>query len=183
MAIYTKKGDSGTTGLFSTKLKNIKRVSKGSDIISAIGSVDEANSYLGICISLVKKEKTKKVDIHFLENIQRNLFTIGSILAGAKLTFEKTNTLLLEKEIDKMENTLSPLTNFILPGGTIISAHLMYSRTLVRRMEREVVRLKKKDKMEEITKYINRLSDYLFILSRHINQKAKYFETRWVQPK
>jgi cob(I)alamin adenosyltransferase len=145
MAIYTKRGDGGKTGLFGSK----KRISKNTKIICALGALDEANSYLGV-INNIK-----------LKNIQENLMLISSIIAGAKLNFSKEVVTKLEQEIDKLEAKLPPLTGFILPRG-----ELMFARALVRRAERELVSLKLP---KPVFAYINRLSDYLFVLSRTTN--------------
>ena len=142
--IYTKKGDGGFTGLYGTK----KRVPKSSKIIRALGALDEANSYLGVIDS-------KKINI---DDIQKNLMLVSSIIAGVQKTFPIKETTKLEQEIDKLEVKLPPLKNLILPKG-----ELMYARALVRRAEREVVNLKVH---KNILSYLNRLSDFLFILSR-----------------
>ncbi len=176
MAIYTKTGDRGETGLYDpTRKKNI-RISKSSAKINAIGSIDEVNNYLGVCVSLCKDKKTKS----FLENIQSNLFLIGSILAGAKNEINILETKILEKEIDKMEGNLPPLGNFILPGGGKFAAHLHFARSLVRKAERDIVFLDSKEKVNfDILSFINRLSDFLFMLAREVNFKEKYREKVW----
>ena len=143
MAIYTKTGDKGETGLYSGK-----RVYKDDLIIEVLGNLDEANSWLGVVGGLTK--------------IQKDLMTICSILAGAKLEFTATKTKALEEKIDKLEKDLPPLDHFVLPWG-----NLMYGRALVRRAERSLVKLSKSQPVSPaILTYINRLSDYLFMLSR-----------------
>jgi cob(I)alamin adenosyltransferase len=146
--IYTKKGDNGFTGLYGT----IKRVSKSSKTIRALGALDEANSYLGIVKSSPE-----------IDHIQENLILIGSILAGAKKAFPETETTKLEQAIDLLEKKLPLLTQFILPKG-----HFMFARALVRRAEREVVSLKSQ---KTILTYLNRLSDYLFMKGRNRPQQ------------
>jgi cob(I)alamin adenosyltransferase len=170
MGIYTKKGDKGETGLYSGL-----RVSKYSLKIEAIGLIDEVNSYLGVICSEARGGlKTE------LYEVQKSLFTIGSILAGSKLKLSANKTKKLEEEIDKIENTLPVLENFILPGGRQIAAQLHYARTLVRKAERLVVGLSKEEEVgREIVAYLNRLSDYLFILARRENKIEGYKEEVW----
>ena len=161
MAVYTKTGDKGKTGTFGGK-----RVSKSSKLINIIGSIDELNSFLGI--------------IRGLTEIQGNLFTINSIIAGSKLHFTKSKTKELERQIDKWEGELPVQKNFIYYGGTSRSAHIFFARALCRRAERELVSFSKEQKTPEaIIVYINRLSDYLFMLARSENFKAKVKEEFW----
>jgi cob(I)alamin adenosyltransferase len=169
MAIYTKKGDRGETSLFKGT-----RVPKSSLRIRAIGAIDEANSYLGVVVSESLELKKE------LSEIQRNLFRIGSILAGAPLRFSKVKTKKLEKELDKLEGTLPVLKNFILPSGEKVAAKLFFARTLVRRAEREITRLNSKESLKpEILVYLNRLSDYLFMIGRRENFKKGIKEEVW----
>lgn len=180
MAIYTKRGDKGKTSLYDKTLEQRKRTSKDSLRIEALGAIDELNSYLGVVISssedLVLNKKLKEV--------QGNLLTIGSQLAGSKLRFFKTNTRRLEKEIDEMEGRLSVLTNFILPGGGRTASNLQYARTLVRRAERRLVSLNEKITVKPQTlTYLNRLSDYLFMLARDANSKMEVKDEVWVRGK
>ena len=168
MAIYTKKGDRGETSIFSGK-----HLPKSSLRIKSIGAVDEANSFLGIVISEAPQLKELKV-------VQRNLFAIGSILAGAPLRFPKSRTRALEKELDRMEGELSVLKNFILPGGGKTGAKLFFARTLARRAERALVSLNKREPLRtEVLVYINRLSDYLFMVGREVNHKEGIKEEVW----
>ena len=120
MSVYTKTGDKGMTGTFGGK-----RISKSSKLISTIGAIDELNSYLGI--------------IGKLTDIQRNLFTINSMLSGAKLEFPKNATKKLEREIDKMEKKMPVLANFIIYSGCTKSTQIYYARALCRRAERAFV--------------------------------------------
>ena len=178
MAIYTKRGDRGETGLYSKTGE--KRISKNSKRISAIGAVDEANSYLGICIASCKDKKL----ISKLENIQRDLFTIGAILAATELKFNPKRTLQLESEIDELEGKLPVLNHFILPGGSELAAHLFFARSLVRRAERALVSLNKSEKLDEnLLRFTNRLSDYLFIKAREVNSKDGRIESIWPSPR
>jgi cob(I)alamin adenosyltransferase len=185
MSIYTKKGDKKETSIFSKKGGKAMRLSKADPLIEAIGAIDEANSYLGIIVSKLKTQKSKvktKTQKLKLEEIQRNLFTIGAVLAGANVEIKKGSTKELEKEIDRMGKELPKLTKFILPGGSVISAHLMYARALVRKAERRVVFLTQKSKLKSqnsILEYMNRLSDYLFVQARRVNYKNKIEEVKW----
>ena len=177
MVVYTKKGDKGETGLFSSDPGKSRRVSKNSPVIAAIGAIDEANSFLGICVAL-SKSKIKKE----LEGIQRDMFTIGSILAGANLKLPSSRVKYFEHEIDKMDANLPVLANFILPGGGEQGAYLHYARTLIRRAERALVSLPKiQTTNPEILVYINRLSDYLFMLARDSNHKEGREEKVWIK--
>ncbi len=160
MKIYTKKGDRG-----DTSIDGINRISKNSNLIEAIGSVDELNSFIGLL--------NYKLKSSFLVNLQENLFVIGSILAESKSVgqFNETNTEKLEKKIDYMDKMLPPLKNFILPAGSISSIYANIARAICRRCERRIVALGDLDKYKNILEYMNRLSDYLFMLSRYINFK------------
>jgi len=180
MPIYTKKGDKGTTSIFKKEKGKAVRVSKADLLIETIGSVDEANSYLGILRSILIKG-VMGIDLKKeIEYLQKDLFTIGSMLAGSKLQISDGRVGEFEDNIDKMDQILPKLTNFILPGGSEISAGLMFSRTLVRRAERRVVALTKIRRVNPtILIYLNRLSDYLFVLARWVNFKNNYKEMKW----
>lgn len=161
MTVYTKTGDKGKTGTFGGK-----RILKSSKVIQAIGAIDELNSYLGI--------------IGKLTEIQRNLFTINSILSGAKLDLSKDVTKKLEKEIDVMEGKMPVLANFIIYSGIARATKIYYARALCRRAERILVAASD-DKHPNLDKlmYLNRLSDYLFTLARFTNFKNKVKEEVW----
>lgn len=175
MSIYTKKGDKGKTGLLKKVGKSV-RVSKSSCNTRAIGAVDEVNSYIGIIVSETEDQELKQSLLH----VQNNLLTIGSILAGSNLKISLSVTSKLEKQIDKADKTLKPLTNFIYPGGSPVAAKLQYARTLARKAEREVVGLGEKEKVPAtILKYLNRLSDYLFTLARDQNFKKGVVDKVW----
>ena len=160
MAIYTKTGDKGETSTFAGK-----RISKSSKLIAAIGAIDELNSFLGV--------------IGGLTEIQKNLFTINAILTGAKLEFPLDATKKMERQIDKWEGTLPVLKNFIYYGGAPKASQLFYARALCRRAERELVSLKLPATRFEILIYLNRLSDYLFMLARSANHQKEVKETFW----
>ena len=174
MGIYTKRGDKGKTKIISSD----DPVSKNSPLFSALGTLDELSSYLGIVISASKRRGLTKE----IKRIQKNLLTIGSILAGSKLALSKDKVSHLENEIDKMEKKLPVINNFILPNGTKVSTHLMFARTIARRAERVVVSAGRKSKFKgktELYSYLNRLSDYLFILARDENKRAGVKEDLW----
>lgn len=170
MKIYTKGGDGGETGLLN------KRLSKSSRVIDTIGTLDELNSFLGVVISGGVR---KDVEIS-LQKTQEDLFNIGSILAGKKIKFGKSKVNRLEKEIDVLEEKLPKLKNFIFPGGEKSASLLFFARAVSRRLERSVVVLSEKEKLQPILKvYLNRLSDYLFMLARSENHKLDSTEKIW----
>ena len=173
--IYTRAGDRG-----ETKLASGDKVSKDHPRLAAYGDLDELNSCLGVASSFIKDPKINKV----LQEIQNELFNIGAELAS----LGKSQKLLLDKnQIDKMESlidfydkSLSDLHTFIIPGGTKEASFLHLARTICRRTEREVVSLTKKEKINpKITPYLNRLSDFLFVIARYLNKKAKIKEIPW----
>jgi cob(I)alamin adenosyltransferase len=188
MKIYTKTGDKGETGIIG------KRVSKSSSIIKLIGCFDELNAQLGIVGAISKTYDLETGSIStqnpsslqsLISSLQNNIFILSSILAGAKnitLDFEQ-ETLQLEKQIDEWTNNLPELQNFILPGGSLASAYLHLSRVICRKAERKLVKYIKKNKLEneheELLKYINRLSDWLFTLSRVVNKEQGIEDVKW----
>lgn len=166
MAIYTKTGDKGETKVFDKKTGQLIKIPKDSCKIAVIGAIDELNSFLGI--------------VGDLTEIQGNLFTINSILAGSKLHFTKAKTKKLEKQIDKWEGELPVQKNFIYYGGTPRATQIFFARALSRRAERELVSFSKEQKVPvAISIYMNRLSDYLFMLARYENHKAGHKEKFW----
>jgi cob(I)alamin adenosyltransferase len=182
MKIYTKTGDKGETGLFGGD-----RVSKDSLRITAYGTVDELNAFIGYAITEIK-------DISVKENlltIQNYLFFIGSDLAtpetekNSKLNIQRTPESFykeLEKLIDHYDSQLEKLENFILPGGSKGAALLHICRTVCRRAEREVVALKKTVTIgNNIIIFLNRLSDLFFVLSRFENKVSNLSDTIWNQ--
>jgi cob(I)alamin adenosyltransferase len=174
MTIYTKKGDKGKTGLYY--LPKGKLISKDSLIIEAIGSIDEVNSWLGLVACCRHKSKDRNLVI----GIQKDLMTINSILAGSKLSFPKTKTEFLEKEIVKLEAKLPSLKNFIIPTGGLAASYLHLARAVVRRAERQIIKLGKTKKLNPaILSYINRLSDLIFLLARKKNLNEGYREESW----
>jgi cob(I)alamin adenosyltransferase len=174
MKVYTKQGDNGLT-----KLGCGSCVSKSHPSINAIGAVDELNALLGVIIS-------KRAHIHLLQKIQKELFEIGAQLclissASEKKSFKEIDEAIIymEKQIDEMTESITPLKNFILPGGIEEAALIHLARTVCRRAEREVVSLishryhwKDVSSMKVVV-YLNRLSDLLFTMARYTNNLGK----------
>lgn len=189
MAIYTKKGDKGETKVFDKKSGELVGIRKDSCHIRTIGAIDELNSFLGI----IKAEILGYKDIKILsdkntakkiEEIQGNLFKINSILAGSKLRFNKVKTKKLEKEIDKWEGMLPVQKNFIFYGGSKTSSLIFYARALCRRAERSLVSFSKLNPVPyTLSTYMNRLSDYLFMLARSVNIQSGVKESFWITKK
>ena len=179
MKIYTKTGDDGTTGLVGGS-----RVKKFDIRLEAYGTVDELNATLGVLRSMPMAEADKSLIIE----IQNKLFNIGSRLASdekgdaytAALAITNANIELLEKAIDKYEESLPELTNFILPGGDPAAAQCHVARTVCRRAERRVLEFAAEIAAHTNTvKYLNRLSDLLFVLSRKLAAENGLPETAW----
>ena len=178
MKIYTKTGDQGTTGLFGGK-----RVSKSNIRINAYGTVDELNSWIG----LLRDQEVNRKRANVLVEIQDRLFTVGSILAtepnNSKVkipSLSASDIEYLEKEIDLMESALEPMKSFILPGGHPAVSFCHITRTVCRRAERLTVELNDDEPIDAIViQYLNRLSDYLFVLSRKMGTELKIVETPW----
>ena len=164
--IYTRTGDDGSTGLVDGS-----RVSKADPLIAAIGDVDEANSAIGVAVAALSDDPLAEA----LVRIQNDLFDLGADLAtpakveGA-LRITPAQVARLEAEIDAMNATLDPLTSFILPGGTAVAAATHLARAIVRRAERSVVAMAAEPAINpEVPKYLNRLSDWLFVSARRMN--------------
>lgn len=178
MKVYTKTGDKGTTALFGGS-----RVPKFHDRINAYGTVDELNSYIG----MVRDQKVNESRHDILVEIQDRLFTVGSILAtepgNEKVKVPElldTDVLLLETEMDKMDELLPPMKSFVLPGGHESVSHCHIARCICRRAERLVIALSEDEDVHPmVIKYLNRLSDYLFVLARLVSQELKAVETPW----
>ena len=182
MKIYTKTGDKGETGLFGGA-----RVSKASLRVEAYGDVDELNSALGICRAHLAALDAK-VDA-LLGTIQSELFDLGAELATVPHKEVKTGAPLLddahiaalERAIDEAEAELEPLRTFILPGGALAAAHLHLARTVCRRAERKLVALAAVEPVRgELVRYLNRLSDLLFVLARLANARAAVADVPWL---
>lgn len=178
MKIYTKTGDAGQTSLIGGT-----RVPKHHLRIEAYGTVDELNSWIG----LIRDQSIDDHSITMLIDVQDRLFTIGSLLASdpekSKMKLPELSVedvLTLEKEIDHMETALPELKSFILPGGNTIVSYTHIARCVCRRCERIVTHLSEESPVNEhIAVYLNRLSDYLFVLSRFIAQQKNTAETPW----
>jgi len=181
MKIYTKTGDDGTTALFGGE-----RVKKSYIRVEAYGNIDELNSFLGSLIESLSKIELRE----YMEKIQHILFNIGSVIATvddkyiAKLPMLLTSDITsLENQMDKMEQDLSPMTNFILPSGheSIARAHIC--RTVCRRAERSLVALMDTESCHSslaiALQFLNRLSDYFFVLSRKLAQLNEKSEVIW----
>ncbi len=180
LKIYTKTGDKGTTSLIGGT-----KVPKSHLRIEAYGTVDELNSYIGLCRDMLTDENSRAI----LQEVQDRLFTIGSSLACDPVKepkmkipdLKEEDVVLLEKEIDKMNETLPPMKSFILAGGHPTVSHLHIARCVCRRAERCCVRLESEElEVEQLTiKYINRLSDYLFVLARFAALQLNAEEIPW----
>lgn len=177
MKIYTKKGDQGKTSLFGGT-----RVPKSSARIEAYGTIDELNSVVGVAASYGLSEQGRI----WVKNVQEDLFILGADLASPPDSKTRINRLdeaaieFLEQAIDTMEETLPQLKNFILPGGSPQGAALHHARTVCRRAERATVACHQTEELSDLTiKYLNRLSDFLFVLARFENKQAGQPEESW----
>lgn len=180
LKIYTKTGDKGTTSLIGGT-----KVSKSHIRIESYGTIDELNSFIGLCGDCIKDKHSKDV----LKEIQDRLFTIGSSLACdpdkepmLKLPdLKETDIAFLEQQIDTMNEVLPPMKSFILPGGDVAVSNLHVARCVCRRAERLCVAMQENNLFIDATviKYINRLSDYLFILARYIAKLHNAEEIAW----
>ena len=178
--IYTKTGDKGTTTLIGGT-----KVPKSHLRIEAYGTIDELNSYIGLCRDLLKDEASRKI----LLEVQDRLFTIGSSLACDPIKEPKmripdlksADVALLENEIDRINDELPPMKSFILPGGHPTVSQIHIARCVCRRAERCCVRLELESLEVEpiILQYLNRLSDYLFLLSRYAGKMLDTPELPW----
>jgi cob(I)alamin adenosyltransferase len=189
MKIYTKTGDKGTTALFGGT-----RVSKHHIRIESYGTIDELNAWLGLI-------RDQNIDVHSKEiitAIQERLFTVGAVLATdpektilkngkerlniSKISAEDIE--LLEHEMDSMEKLLPPMTHFIIPGGHSAVSYCHIARTVCRRAERMATQLFEKEPFDEnVLSYINRLSDYIFVLARKLSKDLKAEEIKWIPQK
>ncbi len=175
--IYTKTGDDGTTGL-----SDGSRVKKFDLRPSAYGDVDELNSFIGLSLNCINKDKKYNFLVKILKKIQNDLFDLGADLSTPieknpkfePLRIKDTQVLNLENLIDKFNSKLEPLNSFILPGGSEISCWLHIARTVARRAERSISKLSDNNQInKQSLMYINRLSDFLFVVSRITNDNGK----------
>ncbi len=189
MKIYTKTGDKGTTALFGGT-----RVPKHHIRIESYGTVDELNSYIG----LIRDQKIDPRSHEILIHVQDRLFTVGAILATdpekavlksgkERLNIpkvEEEDISLLEKEMDSMNDSLPPMTHFVLPGGHTTVSYCHIARCVCRRAERLATLLHEQEPTDErVLMYLNRLSDYLFVLARKLSQDLQANEIKWVPKK
>jgi len=189
MKIYTKTGDKGTTALIGGT-----RVSKNHIRIDSYGTVDELNAFLGLLRDQEIHDNYKKT----LTAIQNNLFVVGAILATdpdkailksgkERLDIDKISQediAYLENEIDEMNKSLPPMTNFILPGGHTTVSYCHIARCVCRRAERIITALNDLEPVNEmVLMYLNRLSDFLFVLARKLSQDLQAEEVKWVPSK
>lgn len=189
MKIYTKTGDKGTTALFGGT-----RVPKSHIRIDAYGTVDELNSHLGLVKDTCQNAEVTK----FMNHIQDRLFTVGAILATdpEKATMKngkdrldiprisQENISALEVKIDAMNENLPPMTHFVLPGGHPTVSYCHIARCVCRRAERLATALYNLEKFDqEVLQYLNRLSDYLFVLARKLSKDLNAEEVKWIPEK
>ncbi|MCH2489665.1 MAG: cob(I)yrinic acid a,c-diamide adenosyltransferase [Flavobacteriales bacterium] len=189
MKIYTKTGDKGTTALFGGT-----RVPKHHIRIESYGTVDELNSYIG----LIRDQEIDKTAKELLIKIQEQLFTVGAILATdpekatlksgkerlniPKITSEEITA--LEDEMDTMNESLPPMTHFVLPGGHTTVSYCHIARCVCRRAERLASLLHEEEPIDErVLMYLNRLSDYLFVLARKLTNDLQAKEIKWIPEK
>lgn len=177
--VYTRTGDDGSTGLGGGQ-----RVQKDSLRVSAYGTVDELSSHLGVAIAQGLDDSLSAP----LMRIQNDLFHLGSdlcILEEDKERFqvpqiEERHVLFLEETMDTLSESLEPLANFILPGGSLGAAHLHVGRTVCRRAERDVIALSRVETVGgQVVRYLNRLSDTLFVMARYENHQKKVEDILW----
>ncbi len=183
MKIYTKTGDKGSTALFTGK-----RVPKHHVRIDSYGTLDELNSWLGLI-------RDQVIDSHYqnvLIQIQDKLFTLGAILATEptkddrlKISrIDERDSQFLEQEIDAMNEALPPMTHFILPGGHTTVSYCHVARTICRRAERMITLVHEQEPLPDtVLAYVNRLSDYLFVLARKLSKDLNAKEVKWVPEK
>lgn len=189
MKIYTKTGDNGTTALFGGT-----RVPKHHIRIESYGTVDELNSWLG----LIRDQQISKINANELMQIQDKLFTLGAILATdpekailkngkERLNIPRINHVdieFLENAIDVMDAELPQMTNFILPGGHTAVSYCHIARTVCRRAERMATLLHENEPFDDsVLSYLNRLSDYLFVLARKLSKELQADEIKWIPEK
>ncbi|HMS53855.1 MAG TPA: cob(I)yrinic acid a,c-diamide adenosyltransferase [Fimbriimonadaceae bacterium] len=177
MRIYTKTGDTGQTGLVGGT-----RVSKADPRMHAIGSIDELNACLGLCLTQDPIESIEEP----LQWVQNWLFDLGAEIATPEGTrFDNTfidqrNIGYLEESIDLMTEELPPLSQFILPGGTVLAAQLHLARTICRRAERHLIELSEEVALRpEVLAFVNRLSDWLFVAARTANAASHVEDIAW----
>lgn len=199
MKVYTRTGDKGQTSLFGGE-----RVPKTHARVMAYGSLDELNSFLGLCVATCRDQQNAQIyqaEIEWLLRVQRDLFALGSWLASKEASeraargeeafagarqnrthIDETRVTELEQQIDAWEAQLSPMKSFILPGGSMPASQTHVARSLCRRAEREVILLREHGETvpELVIQYLNRLADALFVFARHLNRLAGVKEDPWI---
>jgi len=171
ISISTKKGDDGTSSIIGSQ-----RMSKDSAIFECLGTIDELSSHLGLVVASLDEQKLLPSLSKDLIIIQQTLFIIGAELAGAKKKLTKQDLVDLEEKSELLQSQLKQdwLAEFVLPGGSVVGAYVDIARTVTRRLERLLVKLKREQKLNVIIlQYINRLSDYLFVVKYLVNEKMK----------
>ena len=182
--VYTRKGDKGLTSLIGGE-----KVKKNSNRINGFGDIDELNATVGLC-NVLLESSSKQIEIELsgvLIHVQNDLFNLGNMLATPSdhilndmPQITKDSIIYLEKKIDFFNNHLNPLSSFVLPGGSELSARLHLSRTICRRCERSILSIVESEKLDFIIiEYLNRLSDLFFILSRYANKIFSKNELLW----
>ncbi len=175
--IYTRTGDQGTT-----RLANGEEVSKAATRVEAYGDIDELNSLIGLVIAHEPSPSVAEI----LTSIQHHLFDVGGEIAAAGMIKDMVSEIMivrLEEAIDRLNADLPPLKEFILPGGTSSAAELHLARTVCRRAERRTIALNQTEFVApEIMKYLNRLSDLLFVMARYENHRSDNKEVYWKNP-
>jgi len=197
MKIYTRTGDKGQTSLFGGE-----RVEKSHTRVQAYGTLDELNSQIGLCISILKSTPlaSQKKSLDLLLQTQRDLFAIGSWLASREAServskgeeafagdrknrthIDEKNISSLENAIDSWEEKLEPMKTFILPGGSLLASHIHMARTICRRAERETIIARESGELipDLAIQYLNRLADALFVFSRFVNFESGVKEDPW----
>ena len=172
--VTTKRGDDGTTSSADGS-----RLSKSDNLIKTIGNLDELNSWIGLLVTLEELNREKV----FLQKIQNSIFDIGGILSSnSDNPLNRSKIKDLEDRTKQINKNLPPLKNFVLPGGNKESSLIHISRTVCRRAERSLVEAAKTNKVEKnCLAYLNRLSDFLFVLARKIQRDLGSEETLWSQ--
>jgi cob(I)alamin adenosyltransferase len=174
LMLYTRKGDKGDTGTFGCN----QRMSKSSAVAEALGTLDECNSFLGLCKTDSKAKSPLWEGYSFedmIDWVQQNLFIVQSHLAGADKTIAKEKIARMEQAIDAMEKEMPPIKTFFVSGGTDLAAKLDVARTLARRAERRVVAVSEEQKERvapEVLVFLNRLSSLLYALARLTNHRS-----------
>lgn len=163
--LYTRKGDGGSTGLFGTR----ERVPKDHPQLEALGSLDELNSFIGLCKAYVRNHH--KEHANELAVVQEVLFIAQAQVAGSTMRVTSAHVSELEADIDAIETTIEKPSSFVVPGATVLSALFDYARTVARRTERTLVRLHPPD-AADLRAYLNRLSSLFYALARHDAQAS-----------